>query len=203
MKKRALNPSLDVGDRIELYYMEGETGVPPGTEGTVMDIAPDPFSPDSSLIKVKWDNGSSLSLCSDVDKWKMAKDEERLNEESLGTSNEYEFFGKNEEIFDLFDWRFLRKYLKVIQKTGIVNMFSSSHLLYCGSEHLERYYGEGKEDDENFQEALEMADTAKDKMIQGTVKWLEKNNKEVTVENANRYISKLGKKILELYVTFY
>jgi hypothetical protein len=48
-----------------------------------------------------------------------------------------------------------------------------------------------------------MADTAKDKMVQGTVKWLEENDKEVTVENANRYISKLAVKIVQLYATFY
>jgi hypothetical protein len=204
MKKRPVNPPIIEGDRIELYYMEGETSVAPGTEGTVVSIDDDPFDRETKLIRVKWDNGSQLSLCTDVDKWKMAR-QENIDEQvdGEGSTREYDFFGKNEEIFDLFDWRFLNKYLKVIQKTGIVNMLGSSPILYCGSEHLDRYYGEGKEDNENFQEALEMADTAKDKMVQGTVKWLEENDKEVTVENANRYISKLAVKIVQLYATFY
>jgi hypothetical protein len=103
----------------------------------------------------------------------------------------------------LFDWRFLNKYLKVIQKTGIVNMFGAGFTLYCGKEHLERYYGEDKEDDENFQEALEMADKAKQKMIQGTVNWMESNGKEVTVDSINTYIRRLSVKLVELYATFY
>jgi len=204
MKKRQVNPPLNEGDRIELYYMEGESSVPMGTEGTVVSIDDDPFDKKTKLIRVKWDNGSSLSICSDVDKWKMTREhniEEQVDE--VGGTQEYEFFGKNEELFDLFDWRFLRKYLKVIQKTGIVNMFGASPLLYCGSEHLERYYGENKEDNESFQEALEMSDEAKNKMIQGTVKWLEKNNKEVTVESANRYVRRLASKMVELYAAFY
>jgi len=200
MKKRTINPPIKPGDRIELYYMEGETSVPPGTEGTVVDIGIDPFDSNCNLIYVKWDNGSSLSLCSDVDKWKAAK--ENIQEQE-GSSREYDFFGKNEELFDLFDWRFLRKYLKVIQQTGIVNMFGAGHTLYCGKDHLERYHGEDREDDESFQEALEMANTAKDKMIQGTIKWMEKNNKEVTVDSVNTYIKRLSVKIIELYATFY
>jgi len=43
MKKRTINPQINPGDRIELYYMEGESSVPPGTEGTVMDIGNDPL----------------------------------------------------------------------------------------------------------------------------------------------------------------
>ncbi len=200
MKKRTINPQINPGDRIELYYMEGETSVPPGTEGTVIDIGSDPFDSNSNLIYVKWDNGSRLSLCSDVDKWKMAK--ENIQEQE-GSSREYDFFGKNEELFDLFDWRFLRKYLKAVQKSGIVNMFGVAPLLYCGRDHLDRYYGGNKEEDEDFQEVLEMANTAKDKMIQGTVKWLENNNKEVTVENANSYIKKLASNMVQLFAVFY
>jgi hypothetical protein len=82
-------------------------------------------------------------------------------------------------------------------------MFGAAPLLYCGSEHIDRYYGENKEDDESFQDVLEMADDAKQKMVQGTMKWLEDNNKEISVESANRYVRKLSEKIIELYVIFY
>jgi hypothetical protein len=124
----------------------------------------------------------------------------RISEEN---DTKLDFYAENSEIFKLFDWKFLKKYLKVIQKTGIVNMLESSPLLYCGSEHLDRYYGEDKEDDENFKEALEMSDEAKQKMIQGTINWMEKNNKEITVENANKYIRKLSVTLLTIYANFY
>lgn len=198
MKKRQMNPEIEVGDRIQLYHMEGEK-IPPGTDGVVLSIVSDPDDDENKIIMVKWDDGSKLGILSKYDKFKLSISE------SITESNspQYEYFKNNEEIFELFDWRFLKKYLKVIQKTGVINMFGASPLLYCGSEHLDRYYGEGNEDDESFQEALELADEAKQKMIEGTVKWLESKNKEVTVDNANRYISKLAVKILELYGTFY
>lgn len=205
MKKRPLNPPVNVGDRVELYYMEKESSVPLGTEGTVTSVMKDPFKGETLLIGVKWDNGSKLKLCGDVDMWKTARSNNIEEQIDLlfEQDSEYEFFRDNEELFDLFDYRFLKKYLKVIQKTGIVNMFASAPLLYCGREHLDRYYGEDKEDDINFQEALEMADMAKQKMIEGTVKWLEHKNKEVTVETANTYIKRLSVKMVELYVAFY
>lgn len=199
MERRSLNPPLSVGDRVELYLMDGETSMRPGMEGVVTEIVRDINSkdPDAKLIGVKWDNGSSLKLCSDVDLWKLAK-------KKLDESKEImDFYKKNEDLFKLFDWKFLREYLIKIQKSGIVNMLGCAPLLYCGSEHLDRYYGENKEDDEDFQEVLDMADESKQKMIDGTVKWMEKYDIEITVENANKYIGRLSKKIVELYVTFY
>jgi len=199
MEKRSLNPKLSVGDRIELYHMDGESSMRPGMEGTVTSVERDVFTnvPDSYLVGVKWDNGRSISLCSDVDIWKLAK--KKVNE----SAEMIKFFKSNEDLFKLFDWKFLREYLVKIQKSGIVNMLGSAPLLYCGSEHIDRYYGENKEDDESFQDVLEMADDAKQKMVQGTMKWLEDNNKEISVESANRYVRKLSEKIIELYVIFY
>ena len=70
--KSELNPKLKVGDRVVCYHMDGETGVPPGTEGTVTKVQKDPFEPneDDLIISVDWDNGSTLSLLSTTDAWK-------------------------------------------------------------------------------------------------------------------------------------
>jgi len=198
-KKRTLNPEVKNGDRIKLLYMAGETSVSPLTKGTVIKVCDDPLVSNAKLITVNWDDGSKLNLLSNIDKW-VLDEKKRISEEN---DTKLDFYAENSEIFKLFDWKFLKKYLKVIQKTGIVNMLESSPLLYCGSEHLDRYYGEDKEDDENFKEALEMSDEAKQKMIQGTINWMEKNNKEITVENANKYIRKLSVTLLTIYANFY
>jgi hypothetical protein len=50
---------------------------------------------------------------------------------------------------------------------------------------------------------MEDADTAKDKMIQGTIKYMENEGLEVDVDSVNRYIRRLSNKILELYMLFY
>ena len=73
--KGMLNPTLEVGDRVICYHMDGETSVPPGTEGKVTKIQKDPFEPNGEdiIISVDWDNGSSLSLVSATDAWKKSK----------------------------------------------------------------------------------------------------------------------------------
>jgi hypothetical protein len=198
--KRKLNPEVQIGDRIELFHMDDEISVPLGTRGTVTNVIDDPFDMEGQkLINVNWDNGSSLALLSNADRW--IKIEENLTEADARAQADY--FRNNEEIFDNFDWRFLREYLKKVQGSGIVNMFGASPLLYSGAEHIERYYGEDREDDEEFQAVMEDADTAKDKMIQGTIKYMENEGLEVDVDSVNRYIRRLSNKILELYMLFY
>lgn len=198
-KKSNLNPELKIGDRIVLYHMDSESSVSPGDEGTVTNIAQDPFeSSDAKIISVKWDNGSTLALLSVCDVWK--KVESEINEDA---QKQADFVIQNEEIFDSFDWRFLRQFLKMIQSSGIVNMFGAAPLLYAGREHIDRYYGEGREDEQEFQEVLDNADEAKNKMIDGTVKFMKKNNIPINVDSANSKIRRLSQKILEIYMIFY
>jgi len=198
-KKSNLNPELKIGDRIVLYHMDSESSVSPGDEGTVTNIAQDPFeSADAKIFSVKWDNGSTISLLSVCDVWK--KVESEINEDA---QKQADFVIQNEEIFDSFDWRFLRQFLKMIQSSGIVNMFGAAPLLYAGREHIDRYYGEGREDEQEFQEVLDNADEAKNKMIDGTIKFMEKNNNPINVDSVNSKIRRLSQKILEIYMIFY
>jgi hypothetical protein len=87
--KKELNPKLVKGDRIMCLHMDGETGVPMGTTGTVRSATKDPFEPDSEIINVNWDNGSTLGLLSITDRW--VKVAQETLEEQAGTS-EYDFF---------------------------------------------------------------------------------------------------------------
>ena len=197
-----LNPPLKVGDRVICYHMDGETSVPPGTMGTVTKIQKDPFEPneDDVLISVDWDNGSKLSLVSVTDAWKKIY-EERIEEQT--GDNRFDFATKNPEIFENFDWKFLKEYLKKVQKAGPVNMFQSGPFLYSGKKWIDRYYGENQEDNEDFQDMLDSAEESKDIMIQGTIKWMESKGKEIDLDDVNRTIGRLATKIVELYMKFY
>jgi hypothetical protein len=197
---KELNPKLDKGDRIMCLHMEGETSVPMGTTGTVSNVGIDPFERDNELIQVRWDNGSSLALVSATDTW--VKIAQETLEEQVGNS-EYEYFSKNPEIFDNFDWRFLREFLKKLRKASPVNMLQAQPFLYSGREWIDRYYGENREDDEDFQEVLEMADESKNKMIQGVLKYMESEGIEIDLDKVNRLISKFASKILQLYISFF
>jgi hypothetical protein len=141
-----------------------------------------------------------LGLLSVTDRW--VKVAQEPLEEQAGTS-EYEYFSKNPEIFENFDWRFLREFLNKLRDASPVNMLQSQPFLYSGREWIDRYYGENQEDNENFQEVLEMANEAKDKMIQGVLKYMESEGIEIDLDKVNRLISKFASKILKLYISFF
>jgi hypothetical protein len=203
--KGKMNPELEVGDRIMCYSMTGEVSVPPGTTGIVIKISKDPFEINSNgkIISVNWDNGSKLSLLSVVDLWKKVSTD-RIEEQKEETGHsDFDFFSSNSDIFDNFDWKFLTEYLHKIRESGIVNMLSAQGLLYCGQDHLDRYYGEHASDQEAFDEALEMAEEAKSKMIEGTVNYMQSKNKEIDINSINRMIGILSNKILNVYISFF
>ena len=106
--RRELNPKVTSGDRVMCLHMDGEISIPPMTLGTVRNVVRDPFEDDAEIINVTWDNGSSLSLLSLTDSW--VKEPKEQIEEQTG-SREYDFFSKNPEIFENFDYKFLVKYL--------------------------------------------------------------------------------------------
>jgi hypothetical protein len=199
--KGPLNPELKVGDRIMCFHMEGETGVPPGTMGFVTGISRDPFeSENDKLINVEWDNGSNLALISSTDAWKKKSNE--ITESNTGDPH-YNFFSKNPEVFENFDWRFFRQFLYKLRDSSVVNMFQAGPFLYSGKEWIDRYHGEDQEDNESFQEVLEMADESKHKMVQGVIKYMTSKNLDLDdMSKVNHYASKFANKIVQLYMTF-
>jgi hypothetical protein len=201
--KGELNPTLKKEDRVVCYHMDGETGVPPGTEGTVRRISRDPFEPkgDELIIEVNWDNGSTLSLVSSTDAWKKPRTKVQ---ESKGTGlPAYDYFSKNPEVFENFDWRFFREFLEKLRESSVVNMFQSRPFLYSGREWIDRYYGENQEDNEAFQEVLEMAEESKIKLVQGLMKYVESKNLDIDdMGKVNRLAEKFAGKIVNLFMEF-
>ena len=197
-----LNPELKIGDVILLLHMEGETSVPPGTIGVVTKISRDPFETvGENLISVDWENGSRLSLVTSQDAWK--KIENKKLEEQRGDYANWNFITSNEDIFEHFDWKFLRKFLYKIRESGIINMFGAAPLLYAGKEHIDRYYGEGREEDESFQHVLDDADEAKNKIIQGVLSYMSNKDKDLdNIDMVNRFAQNFANKILGLYIAF-
>ena len=199
--KGQLNPPVEPGDKIICYHMDGETGVPAGTFGIVKRVSRDPFETDNDgqIIDVNWENGSKLSLLTTTDAWK--KVVEKIQEQT--GSPEYDFFSKNPEIFENFDYRFFKKYLFKLRESGVINMFQASPFLYSGKEWIDRYHGENQEDNEAFQEVLGMADNAKNKMIQGLLKYMESKNMDVDdMSRVNNLINRFAMKINQFYMTF-
>lgn len=195
-----INIMPEIGDKIECLHMEKESEVSPGTFGIVVSITRDPVIPDSYILGMKWENGSHLNLLTDSDTWRLIP-KKSLKEDSA--HRPHDFFSENTEIFDFFDWRWFKNYLEVLRDSGIVNMFGAAPFLYMTKEHLERYYGEGNEDNEAFQEFLELADTSRQKMTEGVVRYLESTGKEWDIDDANRKVRSFASKIVQLYWSFH
>ena len=174
-----LNPDLQEGDEVVCYHMDGELNIPPGTKGTVVKVQKDPIIPDAMMYKVQWENGQTLPLLSDADTWKKVKKE--IREQTSGDPL-LDIFKQNRDVFKSFDLGFFRDFLIKLRDSGIVNMFGSYPLIYAGRDHLERYYGAGREDDEIFQELLDMADESRDKLVQGILKYLNSRNIDISFD---------------------
>ena len=197
---KELNPKLTKGDRIMCLHMDGESSVPMGSTGTVEKVGRDPFEDDGEIIEVKWDDGGRLALLSTTDSWvKIAQ--ETLTEQTGDPS--FDYYDENPEIFENFDWRFLRQFLLKLRESSVENMFAVQPFLYSGREWIDRYFGEDQEYNEAFQEVLEMADESKDKMIQGVIKYMDSKGMEIELEKVNRLIRKFSDKILKLYIAFF
>lgn len=199
--KGQLNPELKVGDRIMCYHMDGETSVPPGTLGTVKNISSDPFeSENESLIGVDWDNGSKLALVTSTDAWKLVP-QESIKESDISGNPHWKFVTQNPDVFEHFDWRWFRQYLKLVRDSGIINMYAASPLLYMGKDSIDRYYGEGRDDQEEFQSVLDGAEESKNKIIQGVMSYLRsKGNDFDDMSEFNRLARKFSEKILSMYI---
>lgn len=198
--KGLLNAELKVGDKVMCYHMDGEIGVPPGTIGKVTDVTTDPFEPggNEKIISVKWENGVNLALISSTDSWKKIPSE-KIDEQR---DSSWEFLTQNSDLLKNFDWRWFRKYLTTIRDSGIINMFGAAPLLYAGKSHIERYYGENMEDDENFQEVLDNAEESKNKIIDGVIKYMESNQKDVDdMDLVNALAKGFSQKLLQLYIS--
>ncbi len=195
-----LNPKLQEGDEVICYHMDGEMNVPPGTKGTVVKIQKDPIISDAVIYKVKWENGSTLPLLSDADTWKKVKKEIK---EQTGDPL-YNIFKNDPDVFRNFDLHFFRDFLIKLRDSGIVNMFGAYPLLYAGRDHIKRYYGEGREDDDTFQELLDLADESRDKLVQGILKYLESKNEDISFDEQgmnkiNSYAKKFAKDLFLIY----
>ena len=82
-------------------------------------------------------------------------------------------------------------------------MFQAAPFLYSGREWIDRYYGENQEDNEPFQEMLEMAEESRNKMVQGLLKYMESKNMDLDdMSRVNIQLSKLAQKIVQFYVSF-
>jgi len=188
-----MNPELKKGDRITLLYMRDESSMFPGDSGTVTSV--DVIFGDKQY-GVNWDSGSKLALLADNDAWKFEK--KQIKEDELDRMN---VLYKNIDVFKFFKMGFLHKYLLLVRKASIVNMFESPPYLWMGSERIKHEYKyKDISNEEAFDEMVAMSDQAQSEMINGVINYLESEGIEENMDNINKYLRRFATMIVQNYM---
>ena len=201
-----LNPELNIGDRVVIMDMSGESGIKPGLGGEVKRITK-VFG--ITQYEVKWDDGSSLQLLSDVDKWMKEEDWTKLRErkrKKVDESIDPDFARKNKNLVQDFQMAKMHKFYEALRKSSVVNMFGATPYFWMGRDRIahEHYYTDmGDEQAEAFEEVLDSADEIKNILINGSLKTLEREGKEVTLENVKRVADKKARQIVSFIQQVY
>lgn len=193
MSKR-INPELKVGDRIVLIHTSDDS-IPFGTKGVVKGIKK--FST-WEQYDIKWDNGSSLFLLDD-DKWMY---EEDFKSRKSSVKESMDDIGRHSKTIKYFKMAILRKFLEKLRESGVTNMYAAGPYLWMGKERIlnqHRY----QDTNEEFDELLEMADEAQSLMINGCIKKLQDNGKEVSSESVNRCLQRSSSDVLNFWMDHY
>ena len=199
-----LNPKLEPGDRIVLLHMDDPySAVRMGTKGTVLKIVKVPFDM-GYQYNVKWDDGSVLDLLPEADSWVLATDvksKKNLTTEEFG--NELKTLSKHKDIIKNMDYRPVLDYLKLVQKSGLVNMLQAMPFLMTDSHDLHKliYKFDGEPDD--YPELFENVDNVKQILVSETIRIMEENNMEFNDTTINRVFQKVCKAVMEMYVSLY
>jgi len=201
-----LNPELNIGDRVVIMDMSGESGIKPGLGGEVKRITK-VFG--ITQYEVKWDDGSSLQLLSDVDKWMKEEDWTKLRErkrKKVDESIDPDFARKNKNLVQDFQMAKMHKFYEALRKSSVVNMFGATPYFWMGRDRIahEHYYTDmGDEQAEAFEEVLDSADDIKNILISGALKTLEREGKEVTLENVKRVAERKARQIVSFIQQVY
>ena len=189
-----INQELNVGDRVKLLYMDGETSIEPGVEGTVVKVF-ELFG--TTQYGVEWDNGSKLDLITSSDAWK------KIGPKRIDESFNDDLFYQNIDTFRFFKMKFFQEYLKKLRECSVTNMFGAAPYLYMGRQRMETDFNYHNVENEICDEVLEMADQAQSEMINGVIKYMNENNKEIEIEKVNRNVQKFATSIVVLYMNLY
>jgi len=199
-----LNPKLEPGDRIVLLHMDDPySAVRMGTKGTVLKIVRVPFDM-GYQYNVKWDDGSTLDLLPDTDSWVLATDvksKKNLTTEEFG--NELKTLSKHKDIIKNMDYRPVLDYLKLVQKSGLVNMIQAMPFLMTDSHNLHKliYKFDGEPDD--YPELFENVDDVRRILVSETIRIMEEKNMEFNDTTINSVFQKVCRAVMEMYTSLY
>jgi hypothetical protein len=199
-----LNPKLEPGDRIVLLHMDDPySAVRMGTKGTVLKIVKVPFDM-GYQYNVKWDDGSVLDLLPEADSWVLATDvKSKKNLTTEEFSQELKTLSKHKDIIKNMDYRPVLDFLKLVQKSGLVNMLQARVFLMSDSKNLHKLIYKFDGEPEDYPELFENIDEVRDILINETIRIMQEQNMEFDDSTVNRVFQKVCSAVMEMYISLY
>jgi hypothetical protein len=211
-----INPELKKGDRIILVHMDGES-LGAGIKGEVSGISQTPsFGGQSSYqYNVQWfdEEGkqfSQLSLLPDVDAWIMDTEFEQGNIQEINFKNLDDLISKGDflAVFSKKDLEEVYKFLELERQIGSHNMIlEGGKFLMVGPSYikdffkLQRYNRDYDEDKEILIEKLiSRSQNMRDMFIRNAMKYLENQDKELSINNVQRTMIRLVQTAKEFWM---
>ena len=211
-----LNPELKTGDRIILVHMDGET-LGTGIKGEVLGISKTPSfgGQNSYQYNVRWfdDEGnqfSQLSLLPDADAWIMDPEFVQGNIQEINFKNLDDLISKGDflAVFSKKDLEAVYKFLELERQVGSHNMaLEGGKFLMTGPSYIEdffklqRYNRDYDEDKEILIEKLiSRSQNMRDIFIRNAMKYLENQDKELSINNIQRTMIRLAQTAKEFWM---
>jgi hypothetical protein len=211
-----INPELKKGDRIILVHMDGET-LGTGIKGEVLGISKTPSfgGQNSYQYNVRWfdDEGnqfSQLSLLPDADAWIMDPEFEQENIQEINFKNLDDLISKGDFLsaFSKKDLEEVYRFLELERQIGSHNMaLEGGKFLMVGPSYIEdffklqRYNIDYDEDKEILIEKLiSRSQNMRDMFIRNAMKYLENQDKELSINNVQRTMIRLAQTAKEFWM---
>jgi hypothetical protein len=211
-----INPELKKGDRIILVHMDGEV-LGTGIRGEVLGISKTPSfgGKESYQYNVRWfdDEGnqfSQLSLLPDADAWIIDPEFEQKNIQEINFKNLDDLISKGDflSVFSKKDLEEVYKFLELERQIGSHNMaLEGGKFLMVGPSYIEdffklqRYHIDYDEDKEILiEKLLSRSQNMRDMFIRNAMKYLENQDKELSINNVQRTMIRLAQTAKEFWM---
>ncbi len=208
-----LNPELKTGDRIILVHMDGES-LGTGIKGEVTGISQTPSfgGKDSYQYNVRWfdEEGkqfSQLDLLPDVDAWIMDPDFQQENIQEINFRNLDDLIAKGDflAVFSKKDLEEVYKFLELERQIGSHNMaMEGGKFLMVGPSYIEdffrlqRYHRDY--DEILIEKLISRSQNMRDMFIRNAMKYLENQDKELSINNIQRTMIRLAQTAKEFWM---
>lgn len=131
-------------------------------------------------------------------------DSEEENDDELNESDSpFERYERLMPVMSSKNFKPAYIFLEKLRESGVINMFESIPFIWSGSDYLENYIRFKQFEVEDLDDLLSAADDSRLAMVGLTIEYLESKGQEPTLENMNKVLKEVGKKVFEFFMMKY